>query len=226
MLSLDPKENMKAAMLPTKVNLFATKSAVYSMYKFAIFDLETTGLSHKSDDIVEIAVSTMIDGVISERFHSYIKTEKILSPQVTAINKITNAMLANASNCSEVLNRVYHDFSGHVFVAHNAHNFDAKFLINKAPTLYSSCKFLDTRELAKHVLPGFSAEKTDSPTQHSTGYSNGNLCKLFGIEIKNQHTARGDVAALSLLFKKLLSLIDPNEISLFIKDGSAIEKSI
>jgi DNA polymerase III epsilon subunit-like protein len=185
-----------------------------AMNKYAILDLETTGLSYENDDIIEISVFSHPNKEFD--LHSYAHMSKKIYPDITAINGITTDMVTKAPDINYILNNVYRTFSGHTFVAHNAHNFDAKFLMSKGGLLFYDFKFLDTKSLAKFVLPGFT-----SP------YSMGNLCSLFGIKIVNQHTSVGDTLALSLLFEKLVRLIDSNDtLDRFIKTGSSILKNI
>lgn len=178
----------------------------YSLNNYAIFDLETTGLDPTTDSILEIYVKS--NNKRASIYHSYLKYDGYINPKVSSINRITHAMVCNAPNQEDVLDYVYKTFSNYIFVGHNSHDFDMKFLVryNKK---FVDINFLDTRILAKMVLPG--CEK----------YSMSYLCGLFGIEIINQHTAKGDVDALSLLFDKLLRLLDnPYDVNKCIKSGS------
>ena len=154
-----------------------------------------------------------------DKYHTYIKTDKKIMPDITAINKITNELLVDAPDVKYVLNKVYSKYSDYIFVAHNAHNFDAKFVLNYGGVLFDDFSFLDTLELSRFVLPGLRDSGFD--------YSLSSLCKLFGIVIKDQHTAIGDTIALKSLFAKLMSLLDdPNLASQFVKTGRSIRKKM
>ncbi len=195
--------------METKINLF---NSIQVVDRFAIFDIETTGLSCIDDDIIEVAIMRYNTEDI---FCSKIFTDKTISSDITAINGITNAMLKNAPSVNTILNNIYTTYSDCILVAHNAHNFDSKFFLSKGGMLFYDFKFLDTKELAKFVFPNFSS------------YSLYNLCGLFGIVIENQHTATGDTVALNKLFDKLVRLLDkPDMIDKFIKSGSSILKTI
>jgi DNA polymerase III epsilon subunit family exonuclease len=201
-----------------KENLFDTTFSktgiLYSNY--AIFDIETTGLSPVEDDILEVAIVSIKNGKVCDKYHSYVHTSKQISQRITAINKITNSMLIQAPPVGKVINELCKNYSNYIFVGHNAHNFDAKFLLSKAsePILHS-IRFLDTKKMAEYILPGLST---------MGGYSMKNLCKLFGIQIINQHTAMGDTIALMHLFNRLSRLLEnSNDIDKFIISGGSIK---
>jgi DNA polymerase III alpha subunit (gram-positive type) len=184
---------------------------LFNRNKYALFDIETTGLSHLEDDILEICVIPYKFGEANDQYHSLVKTNKQIPKSITSINKLTNAMVMNAPGVQHVLNEVYSKFSDYILVAHNAHNFDAKFLISKGNLLFENFRFLDTLPLAKHVLPGLD------------NYTMSRLTGLFGIEIHSQHTAMGDTSALVKLFRKLLVLLD-DDVEQFIITGEKISK--
>jgi len=191
--------------------------STYNGNKYVCFDIETTGLSYKTDDILEISILPF--NIKKDKYHSYIHTDKKITPDVTAINKISNAMLKTAPDVKSVLNRIYVKYSDCVFVAHNAHNFDAKFMLQCGGILFDDFMFLDTLELARDVLPGLKDTGFD--------YSMSGLCRLFGIKIKDQHTADGDTKALKDLFVKLMSLLDDSStVDRFIKPGRVIRKKM
>lgn len=178
---------------------------------YAVFDLETTGLSSKTDKILEVCIKSVNGLNVKNSYHSFAKYEGYISPKITSINKITSAMVCDATDVDIVLNDVYLEFNDCVFVAHNSHEFDAKFLL-ESDKRFLDISFLDTRVLSKMVLPG--CEK------HSMSY----LCNLLGINIVNQHTSQGDVDALIILFNKLSKLVDnPNDLNKCIRKGSTIK---
>lgn len=199
-------------------DLFSTKNI--QVAKYAIFDLETTGLDIREDDPIEIAISVLDNGRKGKEYHTLISTEKEISDKITSINNITNAKLIGAPLLNDVANLIYKDFSDCIWVAHNGHRFDAPILLSKYPRLFSEFSFLDTKKLAMDVLPGFGEPNQEGV--HNRSYSQVNLCKLFGIEY-TAHRALEDVNALSKLFVKLTNLLDSYEdIQKYIIKGSTI----
>lgn len=186
---------------------------------FAIFDLETTGLNYKEDDILEIAICNFYDKKMSNLMHSYIFSDKEIRPKITAINKITKNMIINAPKLDEVCKNILKKYnSDYIYVGHNCHDFDAPFLMAKLPGLFDDIRFLDTKLMARALLPGLS---------NVSDYSMTSLTSLFGIEIVNQHTARGDTEALGKLLYKLLGLVDNYlDVNKYIKTGNSLAKKI
>jgi DNA polymerase III epsilon subunit family exonuclease len=69
-----------------------------------VFDLETSGLSIDSGEIIAIeAIKVPATGPSTQRFYALVKPSKPLSSQVEEITGITNAMLDNQSTFLEVV---------------------------------------------------------------------------------------------------------------------------
>lgn len=69
---------------------------------YVLFDLVTTGLS-KQDEIIEIGVIKVVNGKEVASFEELVKSNNLIPPFATIINGITNDMVKNARNISEVL---------------------------------------------------------------------------------------------------------------------------
>lgn len=203
---------------PVKTNLFTATPA--AGLQLAVFDLETTGLSADNDDMIEIAVASLKNGETEKVYQSLISTDKQLSSaQSMRAGGITNQELGSAPNLSNVMNQVYREFSGKIWVAHNAHRFDGKFMMEAAPNLFGEFDFLDTLPLAQAVLPGL---------KRLANYKLDTLVTLFGGTTYSthldktmlRHRAKGDVMSLIPVVNSLLSLLpNPSEVTPFIKKG-------
>lgn len=191
-------------------NLFENSKAAGG---FCIFDIETTGLSPYQDDIIEICVLNTNAGRVVDEFHSFVSTEKRISAEVSCINGIKNKDLIGAPSCANVLNQLYMKYGSYTFVGHNCLNFDAKFLISKKPLLFSNVNYIDTRAIARDILPGLRALKD---------YSQGTLCSLFGIKNEREHSARGDTKALKELFDIFLRILD-YDVSKYVRNGTKVK---
>jgi DNA polymerase-3 subunit epsilon len=93
-----------------------------------VLDFETTGLSPaRGDRAIEIGAVRIAGGRISERFSELMNPGQPVSSFITGLTGITNAMLACACPCAEVMER-FADFLGESpVVAHNV-RFDETFL--------------------------------------------------------------------------------------------------
>lgn len=96
---------------------------------FCIVDIETTGFSPLSDEIIEIGAIKYRNGKILERFESYIFAP-IVPPKITEITNITSEMIANAPSLSAVLRDFKVFLEEAIFMAHNI-RFDFNFINEK-----------------------------------------------------------------------------------------------
>lgn len=95
---------------------------------FIVLDFETTGMAPNSGArATEIGAVLVQDGRITAQFQSLMNAGVRIPFFIQELTGITNAMIANAPPCNEVM-REFHDFIGNTpLVAHNA-AFDRKFL--------------------------------------------------------------------------------------------------
>ena len=99
------------------------------------FDLETTGLSPRSDRIIEIAgLRVATDGEVSRSFHSLVQIDASIPPQATAINGITDAMLRGQPSIDVVLPQFIDFVEDLPLVSYNV-SFDMGFLTAEARRL-------------------------------------------------------------------------------------------
>ena len=95
---------------------------------FIVLDFETTGMAPGSGArATEVGAVRVQDGRIVDRFQSLMNAGVSIPFFIQQLTGITNAMIADAPPCGEVMWR-FHDFIGDTpLVAHNA-PFDRKFL--------------------------------------------------------------------------------------------------
>jgi len=131
--------------------------------KFIAFDLETTGLESSKNEIIEVgAVKFTVEvkgGMLVPKklgeFQSFVKPGMLIPEEATKINGITNSMVDNAPEISEVL-RKFTAFCGQdtFWVAHNA-EFDAGFLrvaYRKNPQFLPTSPIFDSLKIARTLL--------------------------------------------------------------------------
>jgi DNA polymerase-3 subunit epsilon len=98
------------------------------MDSVAIIDFETTGMSpDMGDRATEVAVVIVAEGAIVDRYQSLMNSGAYISPFITQLTGISNAMVKKAPPAANVMKELA-EFVGVVpLVAHNA-SFDSKFL--------------------------------------------------------------------------------------------------
>ena len=179
--------------------------------RYAIIDIETTGVRAKRDKITEIAVVLVENGQVISKWSSLINPERSVPKEITRITGITTEMVSESPKFYEAA-RDFLDFvKGSVFVAHNAH-FDYGFIQEEFRQLgFSfSMKRLCTLRMSKRLLPGMGS------------YSLANLTKKLNITVLRSHRALDDALATSELLLLLLS----NESNEFLAESQILKKAI
>lgn len=162
---------------------------------FVAVDCETTGLKVGGNDIIELAAVKFVDFKPVEKFHTYLRPRNPIPADATAINHITDDMVANspifAQVCADFQNFVQ-DFA---IVAHNA-SFDMKFLHVSGLDLSKHIdKVYDTYTLARNKI-----KEADS-------YKLSSLCEELNIQCSNYHTALADALACGILFIDIVKIV-------------------
>lgn len=161
--------------------------------RFVVFDLETTGLSHLYDEIIEIGAVKIEDGRIVDRFSTFVNPQRPLHPEITELTGIHDYDLTDAPLIESVLPAFLAFSADSVFVAHNA-DFDIGFIRRDAMKLglpwgYPS---FDTLSMAQLLFPDQRGHRLDR------------MAKQYGISLDNHHRAVDDAEATAELFLKLL----------------------
>jgi DNA polymerase-3 subunit alpha (Gram-positive type) len=155
--------------------------------EYVVFDLETTGFNPQTCNITEIGAVRLRKGEIIDTFSTFVNPGEPLSPQITDLTGITDAMVKDAPEAGEAL-RMFKDYIGDTpLAAHNA-PFDMSFILKHGEdngiTFDNAC--LDTLWLIKRTFLGHKS------------YSLGKLAADFGIELRH-HRALDDATATAKL---------------------------
>lgn len=122
---------------------------------YIVVDLETSGFSHSSDEIIEIGAIKVINNKVSETFQTLIKPIIPISSRITCLTGITNEMLRSAPNIDIVLNQ-FIDFAGdNILIGHNIAAFDINFLYTNISSVLDRTftnDFIDTMRLSKKLF--------------------------------------------------------------------------
>ena len=134
---------------------------------YCVLDLETTGLSAKTEKITEIGIMKVKDGKVIEEFAEFVNPEKPIPMRVQEITNITDDMVKDAPKIEEIFPKVLEFIKGTVLVAHNA-TFDIGFLKNIAKNLGYEFDFtyVDTLPLARKLYPELKKHKLGKIAEH------------------------------------------------------------
>src|SRR5688572_11245659 len=94
---------------------------------FAIVDIETTGGYASANGITEIAIKIFDGKEVVEEFETLINPGQAIPRYIQAFTGITDEMVKQAPDFSEVAEKIHTILKGRVFVAHNV-NFDYSFV--------------------------------------------------------------------------------------------------
>ena len=178
--------------------------------RYAIIDIETTGMGVQGNKITEIAIFIHDGEQVIDTYDTLIDPECPIPYNITQLTGITDAMVKGAPKFYEVAKEIIEFTEDCVFVAHNV-NFDFNVMNKEFNELGFSFKRkkLCTIRLSKKLIPGLSS------------YSLGKMCVSQNIVIKNRHRAKGDAEATVILFDKLLALDEDNTVfDSFLKPNS------
>lgn len=172
---------------------------------YVVFDLETTGLSVIDDDIIEISGLKVRNGLILDRFQSFVHTDQTLSAFITEKTHIQASDLVSAPSFEQVMPAFKAFIDDAILVAHNA-RFDMGFLHEK-------CRFYNIDRLDNTVIDTLDLAKAVISERRS--YRLGALAKSFKIPYDEAvaHRADYDTEVLNQLFMKLLNHEQLNSIN-------------
>jgi len=165
---------------------------------FIAFDLETTGIQPKTDAVIEIGAVRFRNAEAVGTFSTLINPGRPIPPEASAVNGITDDMVAGRAGIETVLTELA-DFCGELpLVAHNA-PFDFKFLlaaVEKHRARAPKGVVLDSCALARIVFPGMFNYKLSTLVRHF-GFPNGTF-----------HRAEEDSVYCGLLFARIVEALE------------------
>ena len=178
--------------------------------KYAIIDVETTGMGIQGNRITEIAILVHDGNKVIEEYESLVNPECNIPHTITRLTGINDYMVAEAPKFYEIAKKIIELTTDCIFVAHNV-NFDYNVIHKEFAELGFPFrrKKLCTVRLSRKLIPGLPS------------YSLGKLCSSVGIPLNDRHRAMGDTRATTILFEKLLSIDnDQSVFASFLKPGS------
>ena len=163
---------------------------------YVVFDLETTGLSSKHDRIIEIGAVKVKDGVITDKYSTFVNPRIPIPYEIEDLTKISDDMVMEAPGIEEVLPEFLSFCGDSVLVAHNA-GFDVGFIVQNARNLGIHIKptVLDTVFLAQQLMPNLGKYKLNV------------VAKALGVSLENHHRAVEDAGATAEIFAIFVAML-------------------
>lgn len=160
-----------------------------------MLDTETTGLSYKKNELIEIAAARINGGAVRERFSTFVKPDGIIPAEIQVLTGITHYDVRNAPQAREAVAALAEFVGGMPVVAHNA-DFDRSFIEKVDGGKDVSDTWIDSLALSRIALPRLSTHRLSD------------MAQAFGCASVT-HRAMDDVDALCGMWRiMLLALSD------------------
>ena len=161
--------------------------------EFIVFDFETTGFSPVNDRITEIGAVLVRNGEVVDTFSSLVNPHMPIPQRVVEVTGITDDMVKDAPDESEIMPKFFEFIGDRLLVAHNA-QFDMSFARASAMRLgvLLTNPYCDTVPMARALLPDITNHKLDT------------VAKALQLDDFNHHRAVDDATILAAIFVKLL----------------------
>lgn len=165
--------------------------------RFAVVDVETSGLSTRRHRILQIGlVTTEADGTVVDEWSTLVRLRwpwSRVGPR--QVHGITRRSLRGAPNGEAALHELARRLDGTVFTAHNV-DFDAAF-VERAAARHGVGLRLDPRLCTLQL-----SRRLDPDRQLTHGLAA--VCDRYGVSIERQHDALFDARATAQVLPHLL----------------------
>lgn len=162
---------------------------------YVVFDLETTGTSATTDDVVEISAVKVCKGNVVDEFSTLVNPQRAIPFYASQVNGITDDMVIDAPVFEEALKSFLEFAEDAVLVGHNIHTFDMKFIYRDAEKYWGktiSNNYIDTLSLARRRLPKLEHHKLVDLAEH------------YGVSSEGAHRALNDCRMNQVVYEKLM----------------------
>ena len=165
---------------------------------YVVFDLETTGISCGTDDIVEISAISVKDSIPVDEFSTLVNPLRPIPYYASRVNGITDEMVADSPVFEDVLPKFLEFIGDAPVVAHNGADFDFPFMNHELEMLglpqIPRTQQMDTLVIARNRVFGLKSYTLDA------------LAKWFGISLTARADAHGALIDSEILAKVYLEL--------------------
>ena len=155
-----------------------------------VLDTETTGLSFKTSELIEIAAARISGREIVDRYQTFVRPHHAIPKEITDLTGISNEDVAEAPRARQAVTELSRFVGGMPVLAHNA-TFDRHFVESTAGAPEVSETWIDTLALSRMALPRLSS------------HSLAQMAEAFGCN-SVAHRAMADVEALAGMWRIIL----------------------
>lgn len=186
------------------------KVASVPLPRFAVVDVETSGLSDRRHRILQLgAVVIEADGTVIDQWSTLVRLRwPLQSVGPTHIHGLTRPMLRGAPRLSTALDQLAPLLDGAIFTAHNA-QFDAGFIVRAA---HRRGGF----ELGPQLCTLRMSRQLDPDRQMSHRLID--VAERYGVDLTAPHDALADAAATAAVLPHLLAahrIVEPEQLAPF-----------
>ena len=187
---------VEAYLVPDKDSCVSFTKGQELDTEYCVLDIETTGLSFRTEKITEFGIMKYKNGEVIDSFECFVNPEKPIPEEVVNITHITDEMVKDAPTIDQIMPKVLDFIGDSVLVAHNA-DFDIGFIKYNCKQLGLELNntYIDTLRLAKNLFPDYKK------------YKLGLIADNLGIKVEVAHRALDDVDTLVKVFQVMLKML-------------------
>ena len=181
--------------------------------EMVVFDIETTGLSKLTEEITEIGAVKIKNGVITERFSTFVNPCKPIPQKITELTGITDVMVQDAPLPFEAVTSFMEFCENLPLIAHNA-GFDTGFIketLRKNGDM-RAIVFLDTLALCRSIVPKKGRYNLDAMARH------------FGIANPEHHRAVNDAEVCAAIWDNCVRILTDKGIASLAEIDGALKE--
>jgi len=164
------------------------------------FDLETTGLRHKEEEITQIA-GVRLSGIsmdIDDSFSSYVNPGKPIPAAIQKLTRVRDAHVKDAPTPLEALQAFSEWADKATLFGHDIYRFDFNFIRKHARldgVKTRTVRFIDTMDIFEAMWPGFSrlSNSLDDIAERLSA----------GLSSMRRHDAMSDAILLTHIFQRI-----------------------
>lgn len=168
---------------------------------YVVLDLETTGAKAPPCRITEIGAFKVVNGEISDEYHSLINPQSPIPEFITQLTGISDQMVKDAPIFSDIAMDFLDFIDDSVVVAHNA-QFDLRFVNHEIGLMEPEHRLgnphLCTVQISRRLVEGVENHRLNTLARH------------FSVPLLNHHRAKDDAFATAKIFVNLLDMLLEN----------------
>lgn len=168
---------------------------------YVVFDLETTGLSNRLDEIIEFGAVKMKDREVIDQKQMFINPKREIPAQISAMTHIKQSDVDNAPTIDQALDEILDFIGDAILVAHNG-EFDLGFL-------NAACRKTNRPEVTNPMIDTLPWAQVLMDTK---SYRLGAVCRYYNVPYDGEgaHRADYDAKVLSGCLCHMLNELDSN----------------